>query len=322
MNKIGIIIETKDGEVKDANYGMITCAAKDLDADDVLIALMLDGDPKACKEKLQAHGISSIVDLTSVGTWNPVSWSYAVLEAMKRLELSLLFGLTSAIGRELLPRIAAKLDAPLTMNCIDVSCRTGIAKTYLYSGKTLASIQVKGANQIYGIRPNVVNAAPLERPLSADIVPQQIDADAKAQSLCLMERIPGDRSAGDLQEADIIISGGRGMQNGENFSLLHECAKLLNAEVGASRVAVDLGWVPYRMQVGQTGEKVSPRLYIACGLSGSVQHFAGMKMSKMIIAINGDPNAAIVSNCDYFIQEDLLEVLPALNEALKKVIEK
>ncbi|MBF0241882.1 MAG: electron transfer flavoprotein subunit alpha/FixB family protein [Desulfamplus sp.] len=114
------------------------------------------------------------------------------------------------------------------------------------------------------------------------------------------------------------------MKSGENFKILNECANSIenfsisSTAVGASRVAVDLGWVPYRMQVGQTGEKVSPKVYIACGISGSIQHFAGMKMSGMIIAINENINAAIMSNCDYFVEADLFEIVPQLTKELQK----
>ena len=121
----------------------------------------------------------------------------------------------------------------------------------------------------------------------------------------------------NLAEADVIIAGGRGLKNGENFSLLSRSAEKINAAVGASRVAVDSGWVPYSMQVGQTGEKVSPRVYIACGISGSVQHFAGMKTSGMVIAINTDENAAIMANCDYYVVADALVIVPELTKHLE-----
>jgi electron transfer flavoprotein alpha subunit len=124
----------------------------------------------------------------------------------------------------------------------------------------------------------------------------------------------------DLSEADVIISGGRGVKGEENFKLLRDCAAPLNAAVGASRVAVDNGWVPYAMQVGQTGVKVNPKVYLACGISGSIQHYAGMKTSGMIIAINSDPEAPIMANCDYFVVGDLFEILPALAKALKMAI--
>jgi electron transfer flavoprotein alpha subunit len=139
---------------------------------------------------------------------------------------------------------------------------------------------------------------------------------AVTSDLEVLESRQGDPNAQNLAEADVIISGGRGLKSGEHFKLLFDCAKPLGAAVGASRVAVDNGWVPYAMQVGQTGVKVNPKVYIACGISGSVQHFAGMKTSQMIIAINSDENAAILSNCDYYAVGDLFEILPELARAL------
>jgi electron transfer flavoprotein alpha subunit len=131
--------------------------------------------------------------------------------------------------------------------------------------------------------------------------------------------LPGRPGTQNLSEADVIVSGGRGMKNGENFKLIFDCAKAFgDAAVGASRVAVDEGWVPYAMQVGQTGTKVNPKVYIACGISGSVQHLAGMKTSGLIIAINTDANAAILAHCDYFVIGDLFTILPALTRKLNE----
>ncbi|WP_373500178.1 electron transfer flavoprotein subunit alpha/FixB family protein, partial [Desulfococcus sp.] len=137
-----------------------------------------------------------------------------------------------------------------------------------------------------------------------------------ASGLTVLASKPGQAGTVDLAEADIILSGGRGMKNGENFKVLQDCARAMGAAVGASRVAVDEGWVPYTFQVGQTGTKVNPKVYIACGISGSVQHFAGMKSSGMIIAVNKDPGAAIISKCDYFIIGDLFEIIPLVTREL------
>ena len=335
MKKIAIVIEFKAGEIKEANFGMITSACQEKEEGDEIFALIPEGDPSQYQERLKMYGVTHVVDITAVGPWNPMGWSDAIIETMKRHGITTLFGLTTPSGRELLPRIAAKLDAPLVMDCIDVSPGSGIAKNYLYSGKTLATIEVKGEFQIYGIRPNVVAPSLLATPGKVDLISMDFgpltngesfgNADEKGPEkkehesfIRLVERRPGDASAKDLQEADVLIAGGRGMQSGENFALIQECADVMGADLAASRVAVDMGWAPYPMQVGQTGEKVSPKVYIACGISGSVQHFAGMKMSGMIIAINSNPNAAIMANCDYCIEGDLFEVIPALTKALKQ----
>jgi electron transfer flavoprotein alpha subunit len=182
-----------------------------------------------------------------------------------------------------------------------------------YSGKTIASIKTHGSHHIYGIRPNAIE--PQARPAAAELISFTTKADSRALTVkAIKQAVAGGI---DLTEADVIISGGRGLGNSENFRILRECAEKIGAAVGASRVAVDAGWVPHSMQVGQTGATVSPKVYIACGISGSVQHFAGMKTAGMIIAINTDPDAAITKRCDYYAVADLFEVVPLLTSKLR-----
>ncbi len=317
MKKTGVIIETGSGKIKAANFGMIACAGK---AGHHVHALLINEKKDLHREALEAHGVQTIVEITIAASekaqWNPEQWSHAIIQAMKTHNITNLLGLTTPMGRELLPRIAAILDAPLVMDCVDVDCENGIAKKALYSGKTLGSIQLKGAYHLFGIRPNVIRAVPMKTDASTLSMMVEVPVPERFKTIEIRQT---DVSRVNLSEADIILSGGRALQNKDNFELLFQCADLMGAAVGASRVAVDMGWVPYTMQVGQTGEKVAPRVYIACGISGSVQHFAGMKMSGMIIAVNTDPEAAITSNCDYFIQGDLFEVIPLLTGELKKL---
>ncbi|MBF0574248.1 MAG: electron transfer flavoprotein subunit alpha/FixB family protein [Desulfamplus sp.] len=329
MKKIAVIIETKDGVIKEANYGMIACAAKN---ESPLYAFIINENGDKFKEELGKHGIQNIVEIridtlsceNGANEFNPFNWSDALVQAVTSYEISTLFGLTTPMGKELLPRIAAQLDAPLVMDCLDVSKGCDLVKTSLYSGKTIATIKVSGDIRLFGIRPNVIEPSSQIETSKTKISPkvEVFIANIKPKNnIKLIESRKGDSSGNDLVAADVIISGGRAMKNGENFKLLHDCAEAIQnfgsaAVVGASRVAVDLGWVPYRMQVGQTGEKVSPKVYIACGISGSVQHFAGMKMSGMIIAINENINAAIMSNCDYFVEADLFDIVPAITEEL------
>jgi electron transfer flavoprotein alpha subunit len=150
------------------------------------------------------------------------------------------------------------------------------------------------------------------------VIPFQTDVESAG--LVVKEIKQQTQSGIDLTEADIIISGGRGMEKPENFEILFECASVIGAAVGASRAAVDAGWAPHSMQVGQTGATVSPKVYIACGISGSVQHFAGMKTSGLIIAVNTDAEANISQKCDYYIVADLFEIVPLLTRELKLVV--
>jgi electron transfer flavoprotein alpha subunit len=316
MRKIGILIETKEGALKKTNFGVITAARDD---GHELYGFLLDGSGADHKAELGAYGIHKIVEITSKEgplDWNPVSWSMAMVHAMDHFDVQTLLGLTSAQGKELLPRIAAALDAPLVMDCIDINLSEHTVKKSQFSGKTIASIKVNGPCYIYGIRPNVFEAK-LSRN-EAEVIDFQTDLES--DGLVVKEIRLGASRGIDLTEADIIISGGRGMKNSDNFRFLFECADLIGAAVGASRVAVDAGWVPHPMQVGQTGATVSPKVYIACGISGSVQHFAGMKTSALIVAINTDPEASIVKNCDYYIVADLFEIIPALTRQMAAIV--
>jgi electron transfer flavoprotein alpha subunit len=313
MQKIGILIETKNGEIKKTNFGVITAARGD---DRALYAFLLDDIRDDRKEELRSYGVHKIVDIKSDDAfieYNPVAWSQAVSQGMVHFDIDALLGLSGNQGQNLLPRIAAGLDAPLVMDCSAIDLAEHTVQKSQFSGRAIAALKTEGDYHIYGIRPNAIEATPAF--FQANSLTYQ--AEIKMGGLTVKEIKQGDSSGIDLTEADIIISGGRGMDNSENFSILFDCAEKLGAAVGASRVAVDEGWVPYAMQVGQTGKTVSPKVYIACGISGSVQHFAGMKTAAMIIAVNKDREAAIMKKCDYLVVADLFEIIPALTAKLK-----
>jgi len=313
MLKVAILIETKEGEIKKTNLGVITAARGDRRE---LYAFLMDGIKDDQKDVLQSYGVHKIIEVISEDApidYNPVSWSQAVSQAMVHFGINTLLGLAGIQGQNLLPRIAAGLNAPLVMDCSAVDLAAHTVQKSQFSGRAVATLKTRGNFHIYGIRPNAIEALPA--PCRADVVSFQ--AEIKKGGLTVKELKQGDSSGIDLTEADVILAGGRGLENSENFSLLFECAQMMGAAVGASRVAVDEGWVPYAMQVGQTGKTVSPKVYIACGISGSVQHFAGMKTAAMIIAINKDPEAAIMKRCDYFVAADLFEIIPALSARLK-----
>ena len=313
MKNIGIIIELDNKRIKETNFAMITMART---KDTRLFAFVMDAYADSVKEDLESFGITNIVEigLAPDQQSNPVIRAKAMVNAIEEFNISMVFGLSSARGKDLLPRIAALIDAPLVMDCFYVDLERKRVKTSQYSGKTIATIQLTGQIMVVGIRPNAIE------PIKAQAFARVLKSDSThlaAKDFRVIKSGGIDKATNiNLSEADVIIAGGRGIKNSENFTLLSQCAERLNAAVGASRVAVDSGWVPYSMQVGQTGEKVSPKVYIACGISGSVQHFAGMKTSGMVIAINTDENAAILSNCDYFAKADALEVIPKLTKIL------
>lgn len=328
MKNIAVIIETDISKsnrekVKEICLGMITLArAKNCE----LFAFVVNADIQALKPDLKSFGIANIVDIVLEPElqYNPVVRAKAMVKAVEKFHINAVFGLCTPMGKDLLPRMAAQLDAPLVMDCIDVDLQPDghkkncLAKTLQYSGKAIATIKTRGNIPIFGVKPNAVEPAKAQTDTRI-LKFNGIDLDLDADKIKLIQTGRNDKSAGiNLSEADIIIAGGRGMKNSENFTTLFKCARVLNASVGASRVAVDEGWVPYPMQVGQTGEKVNPKVYIACGISGSIQHFAGMKTSQMVIAINTDKDAPIMSNSDYYVVADALEVIPEITKLLKK----
>ncbi len=317
MGKIGAVIETNKGQIKDACFGMITLARQQKAE---IYAFVIDDLTNKIENDLSEYGVKNLIDI-KLSIDNPLLRAKAIVNAMKEFDICKVFGISTAFGKDILPRIAACLDAPLVMDCVDVNLETNIASKSQYSGKTTAQIHVAGNTVLFGIRPNSVLPAKASVPCNIQILPFKMDIkEPDSFKLVQDDSDKADMEAqanqASLAEADIIIAGGRGMKNKENFSVLFECAKKINAVVGASRVAVDSNWVPYAMQVGQTGEKVSPQVYLACGISGSIQHFAGMKTSKMVIAVNIDKEAAIMNNCDYYVNADLFEVIPELTKQL------
>lgn len=313
MKKIGIFIETQDGEVKKANYGVITAARG---KDNELYAFVIDGHGAAYREQLQAFGVQKIINIIKDGApveWNPEVWSGLIIHAMNHFDIHILLGLTSCRGKDVLPRIAACLDAPLVLDCTGVDLEADTGTKSQFSGKATATIKLSGPYRIFGIRPNAIEAKP--DACEAKVISHH--AASNAGQMVIREIKQGKTKGVDLTEAEIIISGGRAIDGADNFKILHECAEVMGAAVGASRAAVDAGFVAHNMQVGQTGKTVSPKLYISCGISGSIQHFAGMKTSGIIVAINTDPDAPIFEKCDYGIVGDLFEIVPLLTKHLK-----
>ena len=217
--------------------------------------------------------------------------------------------------------MAVKLNAGLASDCIALKIENDnvIATRPIYAGKALIDVQVKTQIKVFTLRPNVFTAVSAQGTASVERVPVVIEA-SDLGSVVKEVKVASGRP--DVTEADIIVSGGRGVKGPENFYLIENLADVLGAGVGASRAVVDAGWRPHDEQVGQTGKTVSPTMYIACGISGAVQHLAGMSSSKYIVAINKDKDAPIFQLADYGIAGDLFEIVPELTAQLKKALGK
>ena len=220
--------------------------------------------------------------------------------------------------------MAARLNTGLASDCVDVKMEGGklLATRPIYAGKCVVDASVPDAfPQMASVRPNVLAVGDADASKQAEVIKKDVnvtDADLKA---VLKEIVKGASETVDLTEATVIVAGGRAMKEKDNFKLLWDMAEVLGpgTTVGASRAAVDSGYAEHSMQVGQTGKVVNPNLYIACGISGAIQHLAGMRTSKVIVAINKDPEAPIFQKADYGIVGDLFKVVPLLTEEIKKI---
>ncbi len=310
MTKTGILVEMENDVVKETSLGVMTAAA----GSDIY-ALVMGGDASAAKDSLAEYGATHIVSITSSGdlSSSPDLQAEVLAQAVKEYGFDTLLGTASVTGKDLFARLAAILDEPLVSDCVQVNIAEKTVVKSHFSGKTFATLKVNAGVFLCTLRPNSIE--PVAAAASGDITEFSADAADPGLIKIVETKQAGDAKL-DLTEAPIIITGGRAIKAAENYSMLDTCAEKLGAAVGASRASVDAGYAPHSMQVGQTGKTVSPRLYIACGVSGAVQHFAGMKTSKVIVAINEDKDAPIFAKCDYGIVGDIFEVVPALTEKL------
>jgi len=312
MSKLGIFLEIKDGKFKKSNHELISFASKQ---GREVIAIL-------CAEKLDSHlthlqGLNKVIQLSSATALLNDTLSQVISETIKKESITDFLAMATPLAKDLLPRISAKLAAPMVCDCVKIDLSAHEATKPVYSGKLLMNYKLNGERYIYSVRPNTY---PAEGPSSTqNPVVETLTVNPQSQGMKLIGTTKGASGRVDLAEADIIISGGRAMQSKENFTLLAELAEVLNAGVGASRAAVDAEYASYDMQVGQTGKVVNPKLYLAAGISGAIQHFVGMKTSKVIVAINRDPEAPIFKKADYGIVGDLFKIIPLLKEEIKRV---
>lgn len=323
---IWVFAEQSEGTVRKVAYEILSQARKIADTlGEELSAVIMGEDVESVAKKFAPYGADRVyvVENPALKDYTTEGYTKALVDLVKQHEPSILLGGATVTGKDLFPRVAARLDTGLAVDCTDIKLGEGnqfVAKRPLYAGKAYAEVVFSEATpKMASIRPNVLIPGEPDAARTAEIikVAAAIAPDDIKTKIVEVLKLAGEKV--DLTEAEIIVAGGRGMKGPEHFKLLEEMAAVLNATVGASRAAVDAGWKDQADQVGQTGKVVAPNLYIACGISGAIQHFAGMGTSKYIVAINKDPEAVIFGKCDYGVCDDLFKVVPKLTEEIKKL---
>ena len=314
--KILIIAEHKNGQLSEATQELFGLPLGQAEVHAVVAGESVEplAGPLGQLGAAKVHLIESPALASGTGE----SLGQALGQFIPQLALDVVLAAHSAQGKDLAPRLAAALDAALATDCIQVSCDGDqvTARRPVYAGKATAEVEfTDGGLKVITVRPRTVKPPEPDAARSAEVV--SVVVELLAQKTALKEIIAGGNERPDVTEASIIVTGGRSLGSAENFSIIEDFADSIGAAVGSSRAAVDAGYRPYRDQVGQTGKVVSPQVYIACGVSGAIQHLAGMRTSKHIVAINTDPDAPIFQLADYGIVGDLFEVVPQLTEAAK-----
>lgn len=321
MGNILVIGEHQEGKVKKVTQELVSKAAELAAQLGSEVDVVLVGHGLQNPGELGQFGAKKIytVDTPKLEKYNTEGYVKVISDLCNEVKPSIILGTASTLGRDLLPRLSARLSVGLASDCTDLKTEGGklVATRPIYSGKAFVDVKFEGDIQMASARPNSF-VAKASGSGAAEVVSKDIDPGTLRA--VIKEIVKGKSDKADLTEAARIVSGGRAMKNAENFKILAELADTIGATVGASRAAVDSGYAGHDMQVGQTGKVVNPNLYIACGISGAIQHLAGMRTSKVIVAINKDPEAPIFTKADYGIVGDLFQIVPLLTQEFKKTL--
>ncbi len=321
-NEVLVLAEQREGTLKKISLELMTIGAeiaKTTGAD--LTAVIIGNGVEGIAKTLGAAGAKKVyVGETSDKYYNTEIYTQAISDLIKKVQPPIVLAGTTAMGRDLTARVAARVGAGLATDCTELRVEGGklVMKRPVYSGKAYIEVTATASPAMASIRPNTYAQAAQDASRSTEVVKIEVKPVTPRAVVKETVKTAGDKP--DLTEAEIIVAGGRAMKAAENFKILDELADVIGATVGASRAAVDSGYVPHSMQVGQTGKVVNPKLYIAVGISGAIQHLAGMRTSKIIVAINKDPDAPIFQKADYGIVDDLYKVVPLLTQDFKKLL--
>lgn len=314
-----VIVEHDNQKVSPITLNAITAATKIPKNEKITCFVAGTGCSKVAEEVSRISGVNKVVvaDDASFKGFLPESLAPALVQAQKQNSFTHVLVGSSAFGKNLLPRVAALLDTQPVSDIVSYEDENTFVRT-IYAGNAVQTVRVKDPIKMFTVRGTAFEAAKLNSAASpAEVAKQEGQVAKNEQSEFVSQQLSkSDRPS--LTSARVVVSGGRGVGSGDNFKILYDLADTMKAAVGASRAAVDAGYVPNDLQIGQTGKIVAPELYIAIGVSGAIQHLAGMKDSKTIVAINKDAEAPIFQVADLGLVDDLFKAVPAMTQALKK----
>ncbi|MFD2369986.1 electron transfer flavoprotein subunit alpha/FixB family protein [Brevibacillus sp. GCM10020057] len=318
MKKVLVLAEVRDGQLRNVSLEALA-AAQTLAEGGEVVAAVFGANAAELAVTLGHHGAGTVYtsDNSALAQYTPDAYSQALTQLIELANPDAVVLGHTAIGRDVAPRVAARLGYGLVSDVISVEAGPVFVRP-IYAGKAFQQRKFVDGKTFITIRPNNIAPGQADASKTATVVP--VELEIKDLRSIVKEVVRKTSGKVDLSEAKIIVSGGRGVKSAEGFNTLYELADVLGAAVGASRGACDADYCDYSMQIGQTGKVVTPDLYIACGISGAIQHLAGMSSSKVIVAINKDPEAPIFQVADYGIVGDLFEVVPLLTAEFKKVL--
>jgi len=319
-----VFIEIREGNIKKSSLEALSEGKRRADEMATEVAAVLIGkNLEGLSSYVFPYGASKVYLLENslLSHYSPEGFAQALFSLVEEAKPEIIFFSATSMGKDLAPRLAAKLGVSLASDCTNTATKKGKLEVVrpIFAGKAFLILSFNSCPQMASLRPNVF---PLIDPLDkkGEVIRKDVvvaEDQIKAQ---VIEVLREEGAELDVTEAEIVVSGGRGMKGPENFDLLRDLISLLShSAVGASRSAVDAGWIDHQHQVGQTGKTVSPNLYLAFGISGAIQHLAGMASSKCIVAVNKDPEASIFKVADFGVVGDLFQVIPYLKEELKKL---
>ncbi|MCW7462073.1 electron transfer flavoprotein subunit alpha/FixB family protein [Leptospira limi] len=318
MADVLVVGELKNGELKKISKELTSAARKIADAIGGKVhTLIITDNVDAFAGDLKAVGADAVIGV-NLGEFSPEGYANGIFAVIQEKKPAVVLMPHSAQGKEYSARVAIKANAGIVADAVGLSVDGGkvVAKKPIYSGKAYANFKVSSDIQMFTVRANSQEVTPKE---GAGAIEKSGASAGEVRTKSLSKDLSGGNKV-QLADASIIVSGGRGIKGPENWPIIQDLADTLGAALGASRATVDAGWISHSHQVGQTGKTVSPNCYIACGISGAIQHLAGMGSSKYIVAINKDGDAPIFKVATYGVVADLFEVVPALTSEFKKVL--